>query len=68
MYYSVGTVFERCKDGLYRMKHQDMRENVVIVSSEKLTCVLEDWVPVPNNHILSISPSQNVLVMPVHNV
>merc|ERR1712072_159140 len=44
LYFSVGSTFGRCDDGIYRMKHHLRDEDVVIVCSERLTVVHEDWV------------------------
>ena len=61
LYFSVGSCFRKCSDGVYRMRHTDKDETVVIVASEMLTPVTEDWVQIPTNHILLISDRGNVL-------
>eukprot|EP01083_Nonionella_stella_P294171 1000268_1 len=65
MYFSAGTEFARCKDGKYRMLSRDRREECVLISSERLTDVREDWIQVPTNHILSMSESLNVRIEPI---
>ncbi len=65
LYFSAGSAFARCSDGEYRMRHTNMDEDVVIVASEKLTTVSEDWVEVPPQHIVLISHKTNVLIFKV---
>jgi len=65
LYFSIGSRFAQCTDGVYRMRQTNMDENVVIVSSERLTPVTEDWVSVPENHILLISHKSNILLFAV---
>jgi len=65
LYFSIGSRFAQCTDGAYRMRQTNMEEDVVIVSSERLTPVTEDWVTVPENHIVLISHKSNVLLFAV---
>eukprot|EP00743_Colponemidia_sp_Colp-15_P005046 GILK01005433.1.p1 GENE.GILK01005433.1~~GILK01005433.1.p1 ORF type:complete len:300 (-),score=34.18 GILK01005433.1:182-1081(-) len=65
LYYSSGTKFEVDSDGVYRMLHRHKREHVVIIASERLTSVLEDWVEVPRNHLVMVTPDANVLLIPI---
>ncbi|EKX53757.1 hypothetical protein GUITHDRAFT_64281, partial [Guillardia theta CCMP2712] len=39
----------------YRMVHEDRRDDVVIITSEPLTNVRADWIPVPKNHIVLVT-------------
>jgi len=66
LYFSAGSNFVKCSDGKYRMRHSNMNEDVVIVASERLSEVREDWVEVPVNHILLISHKTNILLFPVN--
>ncbi|CEP03220.1 hypothetical protein PBRA_002980 [Plasmodiophora brassicae] len=65
MYFSSGTSFKCNKDGVYTMAQRDRREEVVIVASERLTSIAEDWMEVPPNHIMVITPKLNVLTIAV---
>ncbi|ETO17778.1 hypothetical protein RFI_19535, partial [Reticulomyxa filosa] len=65
LYFSIGSRFAQCTDGVYRMQQSNMDEDVVIVSSERLTPVTEDWVSVPENHILLITHKANILLFAV---
>jgi glutamine amidotransferase len=52
LYYSQGTAYE-CIDGICKMR-ADKKEKAVLVVSEKLTDILEDWKEMPVNHILIV--------------
>lgn len=64
LYFSSGTAFKKNQDGNYRMEQRDRREEVVMVASERITSAKEDWVEVPQNHILFITAAKNVLLVP----
>jgi len=49
----------------YRMVRKDLRDEVVIVTSEPLTESSADWVPIPTNHILLVSNAKTVLASPI---
>ena len=55
LYFSCGSMWTKCSDGEYRMRHTNHKEDVVIIASERLTSVEEDWVQVPNNHIVVVT-------------
>ena len=52
LYYSEGTAYE-CKDGICHMR-ADKKDKAVLVVSEKLTDIADDWKPIPVNHILIV--------------
>jgi predicted glutamine amidotransferase len=52
------------RDGQYHMLQRNNRTNAVIVASEPLTDLRDEWHPVPANHIVSISPELHVKVEP----
>jgi len=52
-------------EGSYSMQHTDRRATLAIVSSEPLTDDRTDWVSVPRNHVLVITPCIHVLVSPI---
>ena len=49
----------------YRIRHEDKRDDMVIVTSEPLTDVKADWIPVPHNHLLVVTSLRQVLLAPV---
>jgi glutamine amidotransferase len=60
LYYSCGTEFKNLAPSVYRMAQRDRLEEVVIISSERLTLAQEDWMEVPRNSILMVNASFNV--------
>ncbi|KAL1925427.1 uncharacterized protein VTP21DRAFT_310 [Calcarisporiella thermophila] len=67
LYFSSGTRFEEYKPGRYRMIKADKREDIVVVASEPLTFEKADWLAIPTNSCLVITPRLNVLLFPVHD-
>ncbi|GBG24052.1 Cys-Gly metallodipeptidase dug1 [Hondaea fermentalgiana] len=51
----------------YRMARTDVRDELVIVTSEPLTERRADWISIPTNHLLLVSPSKNLLLSPIIN-
>jgi len=53
LYFSFGSEFAQDPDGLYRM-HGEARgkRDTVLITTEPLTMVEEDWTLVPKNHII----------------
>ncbi len=66
LYFSCGSMWAKCSDNEYRMRHINMNEDVVIIASERLSLNFEDWVEVPHNHILLVSNKTNVLSFPIN--
>ena len=66
LYFSCGSMWAKCSDNEYRMRHTNMNEDVVIIASERLSMCYEDWVEVPHNHIVLISNKTNVLLFPIN--
>lgn len=64
LYHSEGSKFE-CIDGVCRMTRTDSEEHAVLVVSERLTDVKEDWHLVPANHLVTIRPDLSVTVEPI---
>jgi len=64
LYFSSGTKFE-CHEGICRMIQAEQHEHAVIITSEPLTDVREDWVPVPKNHLVMVTPELNVRLLPM---
>ncbi|KAJ9054578.1 glutamine amidotransferase subunit [Entomophthora muscae] len=65
LYYSSGTRFERYGNCRYKMVKADKREHMVVIASEPLTFEEADWLPIPNNHLVVITPKLNVLRYPI---
>lgn len=70
LYFSCGSAWAESdvEKGVYRMIQCDRREHVVIVASERLSPVTEDWLEVPDNHVLQINASMNVLLYPIQHL
>lgn len=64
LYVAQGTRFE-VHDGRYRMVKSNGRNEAVIVASEPLTDVEEDWELVPRNHMVTVSPELQVQLRPL---
>jgi glutamine amidotransferase len=64
LYFSSGTSFKSYGRGVYKMAQRDRREEVVILASERLTNVKEDWVEVPENSYVLVTRSNNVQIIP----
>ena len=64
LYVAKGTRFE-VQDGRYHMIRRGGRTEAVIISSEPLTEVHEDWELVPRDHIVTVSPELHVRVRPL---
>ncbi|RIB15389.1 nucleophile aminohydrolase [Gigaspora rosea] len=65
LYFSSGTRFTEYKPGHYKMTKADKREDIVLVASEPLTFERADWLTIPTNTCLVITPKLNVLLFPI---
>ncbi|CAO3596789.1 unnamed protein product [Absidia cylindrospora] len=65
LYFSSGTRFECYRPGHYRMIKADRREDMVVIASEPLTFEKADWLTIPTNNIMVITPKLNVLLQPI---
>lgn len=65
LYFSSGTSFYERSKGMYRMRKEDRRQNIVVVASEPLTFEKADWMEVPTNTMIIITPKMNVLQIPI---
>ncbi|RHZ84023.1 hypothetical protein Glove_86g205 [Diversispora epigaea] len=65
LYFSSGTSFVEYKPGHYKMIKADKREDIVLVASEPLTFEKADWLTIPTNTCLVITPKLNVLLFPI---
>ncbi|ORX53215.1 N-terminal nucleophile aminohydrolase [Hesseltinella vesiculosa] len=65
LYFSSGTRFECYRPGHYRMIKADRREDMVVIASEPLTFEKADWLTIPTNNLMVITPKLNVLLQPI---
>lgn len=64
LYHSEGSRFD-CEDGVCRMYPADPAEHAVLVVSEKLTEIKEDWHMVSPNHVVTVNNTLAVSVLPL---
>ena len=64
LYYSSGARFE-CRDGACRMVRAEPGERAVIITSEPLTELREDWQKVPRNHAVVVTQGLEVELSPL---
>jgi glutamine amidotransferase len=62
LYYSTGGKYECSGDGVCKFCEGPACERTVIIASERLTTDPKDWVRVPPNHLLTITPDLTVNV------
>ncbi|KAI8323773.1 N-terminal nucleophile aminohydrolase [Martensiomyces pterosporus] len=68
LFYSSGSEFKSEADsGQYRMVKANKREDVVVVASEPLTYERSDWMAIPTNTLLVITPKLNVHLSPIRD-
>ncbi|XP_026190986.1 uncharacterized protein LOC34624195 [Cyclospora cayetanensis] len=70
LYFATGTAWQQQEEtlGEFRMTHRDKRTDICIVTSEPLTSNPEDWMPVPRNTMILITPSIDLLLYPIASV
>lgn len=64
LYHSEGSRFD-CEDGVCRMQPADPAEHAVLIVSEKLTEIKEDWRMVSPNHVVTVNNDLAVSVLPI---
>jgi predicted glutamine amidotransferase len=62
LYYSVGERFENV-DGHYRMRSTDRQPQAVIIASEPISETRSDWIEVPPNNMVLVTPELHVRVL-----
>jgi glutamine amidotransferase len=67
LYFSSGTSFYEHSPGTYRMVKMDKREKIIVVASEPLTFEKADWMEIPSNTLVCITPKMNVLQLPIRD-
>ncbi|CDJ66744.1 WD domain-containing protein, putative [Eimeria necatrix] len=70
LYFATGTAWQQQEEtcGEFRMTHRDKRTDICIVTSEPLTSNPEDWMPVPRNTMILITPAIDLLLYPIASV
>ena len=64
LYYAAGSHFRQL-DGVSRMVMGPGPRQAVLIVSEKLTDVSEDWIPIPANHFITVDEKQEVSLIPM---
>ena len=64
LYHSVRGTFD-CVDGKCRILSKNPENDCLLVVSEKLTNVEEDWHPVPSNHMVLVEPDLSINIHPM---
>ena len=59
LYVAQGERFDNV-EGRYRMRPAERHPNAVIIASEPLTENRSDWTPVPENHVVLVTPEMRV--------
>lgn len=65
LYFSTGASFYEHSKGEYRMVKAGRQQNIVVIASEPLTFEQADWMEIPSNTIVCITPNMNVLSYPI---
>lgn len=62
LYFSTGSTFEEYEaGGHFRMKKADKRENMILIASEPLTFERADWIEVPSQTCIVVTPRVRLL-------
>lgn len=64
LYYASGDAFEAV-EGRYRMRPAERRPEAVIIASEPLTSERSDWMAVPANHLVLVTPDLHLRTLPI---
>ena len=64
LYYSTGAGFQ-CEEGICRMVTSDTVVEAVLIASEKLNKNKGEWIPVPENHFISVNRDLQVELSPM---
>lgn len=67
LYFSTGTTFEEYSAGEFRMRKSDKRETIIMIASEPLTFQKQDWIEIPCQTLLVITPKMNLLQSPIRD-
>ena len=64
LYHSEGSRYV-CEDGVCQMADPDEKDEAVLIVSEKLTDVKQDWKEIPGNHFVIVDQSLKVEIKPI---
>jgi predicted glutamine amidotransferase len=64
LYHSINSRYV-CEDGVCRMLDPNEKDESVLLVSEKLTEIKEDWKEIPKNHFIVIEDNLNVKFKPI---
>lgn len=69
LYFAAGSSYKsnQSSQGSFSMVHTSRQPKSVIISSEPLTEERSDWVSVPNEHIIVITPTLHITISPFNN-
>ncbi|BGP56501.1 hypothetical protein JCM8202_004603 [Rhodotorula sphaerocarpa] len=67
LYFSTGSTFEEYAPGSFKMTKADKRERIILIASEPLTFERADWVEIPSQSCIVITPRNNLLRFPIRN-
>jgi len=65
LYHSEGSRYE-CHNGVCEMVQADSSQHAVLIVSEKLTDIKEDWHEVPVNHFVAVDKNLSVSISPIN--
>lgn len=64
LYYSSGSRFQ-CEDGVSTMVQDESGDKAVLIVSEKLNDLEEEWTPIPPNHFIAVENNMEVSLYPL---
>ncbi|GAA5993658.1 hypothetical protein JCM10908_000663 [Rhodotorula pacifica] len=67
LFFSTGSTFEEYAPGSFKMNKADKRERIILIASEPLTFERADWVEIPSQSCIVITPRNNLLRFPIIN-
>ncbi|BGP01016.1 glutamine amidotransferase subunit [Rhodotorula toruloides] len=67
LFFSTGSTFQEVEPGTFKMNKADKRERIVLIASEPLTFERADWVEIPSQSCIVITPRINLLRYPIVN-
>ncbi|EPR59510.1 WD domain, G-beta repeat-containing protein [Toxoplasma gondii GT1] len=67
LYFATGTCWQQQGEDpeSFVMTHSDKRTDICIVTSEPLTANPDDWMAVPRNHLVLITPAIDLMLHPI---
>ncbi|ORY78092.1 nucleophile aminohydrolase [Leucosporidium creatinivorum] len=65
LFFSTGSTFDEYEPGAFRMNKADKRERIILIASEPLTFERADWVEIPSQSLIVVTPRNNLLKYPI---